>query len=76
MDFIREVYYFKDYYLDFFNSLSEDVQRKLSWTLQLIATTKRVPEKYFKHLADTSGLYEVRVEVRSNIYRVFSFFDR
>jgi phage-related protein len=76
MDFIREIYYFKDYYLDFFNSLNEDVKLKFNWTLQLIATVKRVPEKYLKHLTGTSGLYEVRVEVGSNIYRVFCFFDR
>jgi phage-related protein len=35
-----------------------------------------VPEKYFKHLTGTSGLYEVRIEVGSDIYRVFSFFDK
>lgn len=50
--------------------------KKLNWTLQLIATTERVPEKYFKHLTGSTGLYEVRVEVGSDIYRVFSFFDK
>jgi len=35
-----------------------------------------VPIKYFKHLEGTKGLYEVRVEVGNNIYRIFSFFDR
>lgn len=44
--------------------------------MQLIATTERVPEKYFKHLTGSTGLYEVRVEVGSDIYRVFSFFDK
>lgn len=34
-----------------------------------------VPEKYFKHISGTKGIYEIRVEVQSNIYRVFSFFD-
>jgi len=43
--------------------------------LKLIATLDRVPVKYFKHMEDTSGLFEVRVEVGSDIYRVFSFFD-
>jgi len=36
----------------------------------------RVPEKYFKHLTNTSRLFEIRVEVGSDIYRVFSFFDK
>lgn len=42
----------------------------------LIETIERVPEKYFKHLTGTTGLYEVRVEVGTEIYRVFSFFDK
>ena len=41
-----------------------------------IEVTQRVPEKYFKHLEGTKGLYEIRVEVGSNIYRIFSFFDK
>lgn len=35
-----------------------------------------MPEKYFKHMEGTKGLYEIRVEVGSNIYRIFSFFDK
>ncbi len=31
---------------------------------------------YFNHMEDTTGLFEVRVEVGSDIYRVFSFFDK
>jgi phage-related protein len=41
----------------------------------LIKVTRQVPEKYFKHLEGTKGLYEIRVEVGNNIYRIFSFFD-
>ena len=33
-------------------------------------------KKYFKHLTGTSGIYEVRVDVGSDIYRIFSFFDK
>jgi phage-related protein len=74
--FIRDIFYYRDYYLDFFDDLKPEVKKKFNWTLQLIATLDRVPEKYFKHLTNTSGLYEIRVEVGSNIYRVFSFFDK
>lgn len=38
-------------------------------------TLRVVPEKYFKHLEGTDGLYEVRVQMGSNIYRIFCFFD-
>jgi phage-related protein len=74
-NFIRDIYYYKRYYLDFFATLIPDVQKKFNWTLKLIATIDRVPIKYFKHLEGTSGLYEIRVEVGNNIFRVFSFFD-
>jgi phage-related protein len=75
-NFIRKICYYKDYYLDFFNTLKPGVKKKFNWTLQLISSVDRVPEKYFKHMSGSSGLYEIRVEFESEIYRVFSFFDK
>ena len=75
-NFVREIFYFENYYLDFFESLKPEVKKKFNWTLQLIATIERVPEKYFKHITNSIGIYEVRVEVGSDIYRVFGFFDK
>ena len=74
--FIRNIFYYKSYYLDFFTTLKPVVQRKFNWTLKLIATINRVPIKFFKHLKGTTGIYEIRVEVGSDIFRVFSFFDK
>jgi phage-related protein len=73
---IRDIFYYKNHYLDFFKSLKPEAKRKFNWTLQLISTIERVPEKFFKHVTGSSGLYEIRVEVGSDIYRVFSFFDK
>jgi hypothetical protein len=50
--FIREIIYYEDYYLDFFNAQKEDVKKKFNWTLQLISTQGRIPEKFFKHITD------------------------
>lgn len=74
--FIRNIFYYQNYYLEFFDTLKPEVKRKFNWTLQLIATIDKVPGKYFKHMAGSSGIYEIRVEVGSDIYRVFSFFDK
>jgi len=74
-EFIREVFYYKNYYLDFFEKQKTEVKKKFNRTLQLIATIEKVPKKYFKHIAGSKGIYEVRVEVGSDIYRIFSFFD-
>ena len=72
----RKIFYYKHYYLDFFNTLDDAVKQKFNWTLKLISQVDRVPLKYFNHIEDSTGLYEVRVEFGSNIYRVFCFFDK
>ena len=72
---IRNIFYYKNYYLNFFKTLDLKVREKFNWTLKLISTVERVPVKYFKHIENSTGLYEIRVEVGSNIFRVFSFFD-
>src|SRR4051812_48320741 len=74
--FQRQVIAYKKYFLNFYTDQTDNVQAKIEWTLNLIRVTRQVPEKYFKHMEGTKGLYEVRVEVGSNIYRIFSFFDK
>jgi phage-related protein len=72
----RNVIAYKTYFLDFYENQDDNVQRKIEWTLNLVRITQYIPEKYFKHLEGTKGLYEIRVEVESNIFRIFSFFDK
>ena len=76
MNYDRQVVAYKRYFLDFYEKLPDTVQAKIEWTLNLIRVTRQVPEKYFKHIEGTKGLYEVRIEVGNNIYRIFSFFDK
>jgi len=71
----RQVIAYKNYFLNFYKEQPDYVQAKIEWTLNLIRVTRQVPEKYFKHVEVTKGLYEIRVEVGSNIFRIFSFFD-
>ena len=71
----RQVIAYKRYFLDFYERQVEDVQKKIEWTLQLIRTTAHVPEKYFKHMEGYKALFEIRVEIGSNIFRIFCFFD-
>ena len=64
---------YKDYFWDFYNPLQKKVKDKVDYVLQIIISVERVSAKFFKHLDD--GIYEIRVEYRSDIYRIFSFFD-
>ena len=74
--FIRNIFFYKNYYLEFYSTLDQAVKLKFDWTLKLIITTERIPVKYFKHIEVSIGLYEIRVEYGSDIYRVFCFFDK
>jgi phage-related protein len=72
----RTVVFYKSYFQDFFEKQHEKVKNKIVWTLTLIEELERVPESYLKHIEDTDGLYEIRVQVGSNIFRIFCFFDQ
>ena len=74
-DFKRKISVYKNYFWDFYNAQSIDVQKKIDWIVGLIQVLKIVPKKYLKHLTGTDGLYEIRVQVGNNIYRIFCFFD-
>ncbi len=71
----RELYFFKDYFEEFYNRQTDKVQKKIIWTLKIIEEIDRIPDVYLKHMKNTSGLYEIRVQVGSSIFRIFCFFD-
>jgi phage-related protein len=71
----RTIVFHEDYFINFYIEQPEKVQEKIEYVFKIIRTIQRVPEKFLKHLTGTDGLYEVRVEVGSNIYRIFCCFD-
>jgi phage-related protein len=71
----RKLIFFKNYFDDFFNSLSLKVQDKIDYALFLVAIANRIPSKFFEHVTGTDGLFEIRIEFESNIYRIFCCFD-
>jgi phage-related protein len=75
-DLIRELIFYKNYFEDFFNPLPEKVKSKIDEILFMITILERVPSKYFKSIEGVKGLYEIRVEFESNIYRIFCCFDK
>jgi len=72
----RELIFYKRYFKDFFERLSTKVQDKIDYVLFLVTHAERIPEKFPKHIEGQKGLYEIRVEVGSNIYRIFCCFDK
>jgi phage-related protein len=72
----RTIIFYKDYFQDFFVKQQDKVKDKIIWTFDLIEELPRVPETYLKHIENTDGLYEIRVQQSSDIFRIFCFFDR
>ena len=71
----RTVITYKNYFEDFFNTQTIRVKEKILWTIELIEDIEIVPTKFLKCIRNTNGLYEIRVKVGSNIFRIFCFFD-
>jgi phage-related protein len=72
---IREVVEFENHFSEFLKKQPEKVQNKIFKIIEAIEILERVPSKYLKMLAGTAGLYEARIQLGSDIWRVFCFFD-
>lgn len=72
---VRTIIFYKDYFEEFFLKQRDKVKDRIIWTLDLIEEIHNVPETYLKHLTKTNGLFEIRVQQGSDIFRIFCFFD-
>jgi phage-related protein len=72
----RQIFFFENYFLDFYKIQDDKVKNKIKNIFELIKQVDRVPEKFLKHLSGTNGIYEIRVEYQSNMYRIFCCFDK
>jgi phage-related protein len=76
MEKIREIVAYKNYFEDFLKKQPIIVQNKIYKILEAIETLERIPTNYLKLIKDSNGLYEARIQLGSNIWRVFCFFDK
>jgi phage-related protein len=72
---VRQVVEFENHFSDFLKRQPEKVQNKIFKIIEAIETLERVPRNYLKALVGTDGLFEARVQLGSNMWRVFCFFD-
>ena len=72
---VREVITYKEYFDDFFKKQPQKVRDKIIKVLDIIEQRDRIPTTYLKYIEGTNGLFEVRVQLGNNIFRIFCFFD-
>jgi len=72
---VREVIAYENHFENFLLEQPKKVQDKIFKIIEAIETLERVPSNYLKSMEGTNGLYEARIQLGSNIWRVFCFFD-
>ncbi|MBL4652584.1 MAG: type II toxin-antitoxin system RelE/ParE family toxin [Flavobacteriales bacterium] len=76
MNKVREVIAFENHFEDFLQKQPVKVQNKIFKIIEAIETLERVPSNYLKSITGADGLFEARIKLGSNIWRVFCFFDK
>ena len=71
----RTIKLYKDYFKEFYVAQTDVVRRKINYCINVVKTVDRVPKTILKNMEDADGLYEIRVEVGNNIFRIFCCFD-
>lgn len=75
MQKIRSVLFYKNNFETFYENQAPRIKHKIDEVLFFLTIMDRIPSKFLKHLEGTNGLYEIRVEQGSNIFRIFCCFD-
>lgn len=75
MDYIRDIIIHGNYFAEFYDKLTPPVRRKINYVLNLIRIEENIPSKFFKSIVSVAGLFEIRIEMEGNIYRIFCCFD-
>lgn len=57
------------------DSLTDGQATKITWVLKLIRELDQVPSKYFRKLVNTNDIWEIRINVGKNTFRILGFFD-
>ncbi len=76
MDKKRQLIYFREYFWDFFNKQTEKTKDKINYVLFLVSVSDKIPRKFFEQMTGYDGLFAIRIEFESNIYRIFCCFDK
>lgn len=72
---VREIVEFEDHFSEFLKGQPEKIQQKIFKVIEAIETLEFIPSRFLKSIVGVKGLYEARIQLGSNIWRVFCLFD-
>ena len=73
---VREIIAYKNHFLEFFDKQELKVQEKIEYVLDLVRHEKNIPAKFFKHLENSNGIYEVRIITTFKSIRILCFLEK
>lgn len=76
MEYKREIIVYGDYFADFYDEQTSFVRQKINYVLNLVRTEEQIPFRFFRNIEGVAGLFEIRIEMESNIFRIFCCFDK
>ena len=71
----RKIIFYENHFIEFYQHLDIKAKGKIQYVFEFIKQVDRVPKKFLEHISGTDGLYEIRIEYQSNIFRIFCCFD-
>jgi len=60
---------------EFLDSLNDKQTAKIAWVLRIIRDYERVSKEYFKKLIGTDDIWEIRIKLGRDSFRILCFFD-
>jgi phage-related protein len=59
----------------YIDSLNAKQSKKVAWVLNVVESLNQVPIDYLKKLKSTDDIWEVRIQLASNIFRLLGFIE-
>ena len=72
----RKIVFHGEYFIEFYKTLDIKVKSKFQYVFELLKQVEMVPKKFLSPMTGYEGLFEIRIEFQSNIYRIFCCFDK
>ena len=72
----RRIIAYKENFVNFYKSQDNKTQEKIEYVLDFVRFEQQIPQKFFKYLEDTDGIYEIRVITTFKRIRILCFFDK
>jgi len=74
--YLREVIVYKEFFWEYYATLTYGAQNKIEWTLGLVSDLPMIPSKYLKSIKGEAGLFEIRVQFGNDAFRIFCCFNK